>query len=172
MCRPHGQRAWSLRMHGCSMRGPPACHTPVHSCSRHRRLAVKDAAEKDTFFKRLPKQLPAIPAAVAERKLLPLIGRALEFGGAGFWRGERAMVAPMSWSRALLLELQCCCVPPAMSALSISSTKTLTTALMRLGRPGQATCVGQDSNTRGRRVGCVRWRAYHQARGEGVRILA
>lgn len=44
--------------------------------------AVKDSAEKDAFFKRLPANVPAIPQPVAVRKLLPLLSRALEFGGA------------------------------------------------------------------------------------------
>ncbi|KIZ00223.1 putative inactive serine/threonine-protein kinase scy1 [Monoraphidium neglectum] len=43
---------------------------------------VKDGAEKDAFFKRLPTLLPAVPEAVAARKVLPLLSRALEFGGA------------------------------------------------------------------------------------------
>ncbi|GBF94506.1 hypothetical protein Rsub_07040 [Raphidocelis subcapitata] len=45
-------------------------------------ISVKDSAEKDAFFKRLPSLLPAIPAAVAARKVLPLLANALEFGGA------------------------------------------------------------------------------------------
>ena len=45
-------------------------------------LAVKDSAEKDLFFKRLPAALPALPAPVAQRKLLPMLANALEFGGA------------------------------------------------------------------------------------------
>lgn len=45
-------------------------------------LAVKDSAEKDLFFKRLPAALPALPAPVAQRKLLPMLAAALEFGGA------------------------------------------------------------------------------------------
>ncbi len=44
--------------------------------------SVKDSAEKDAFFKRLPSLLPAIPGPVAVRKLLPLLANALEFGGA------------------------------------------------------------------------------------------
>lgn len=43
---------------------------------------VRDSAEKDAFFKRLPSLLPAVPAPVATRKILPLLARALEFGGA------------------------------------------------------------------------------------------
>lgn len=45
-------------------------------------LAVKDAIEKDVFFKKLPQSLPALPLPVAQRKLLPMIAGALEFGGA------------------------------------------------------------------------------------------
>ena len=45
-------------------------------------LALKDSMEKDTFFKRLPSSLPSIPEPVAQRKLLPLLASALEFGGA------------------------------------------------------------------------------------------
>ncbi|GIL75242.1 hypothetical protein Vretifemale_5022, partial [Volvox reticuliferus] len=45
-------------------------------------IAVKDSVEKESFFRRLPGLLPAIPAAVAVGKLLPLLASALEFGGA------------------------------------------------------------------------------------------
>ena len=45
-------------------------------------LAVKDSAEKDLFFKRLPAAVPALPLPVAQRKLLPMLGDALSFGGA------------------------------------------------------------------------------------------
>lgn len=45
-------------------------------------LAVKDSQEKDGLFKRLPALLPAIPLPVAQRKLLPMLSQALEFGGA------------------------------------------------------------------------------------------
>ncbi|GLI62075.1 hypothetical protein VaNZ11_004633 [Volvox africanus] len=45
-------------------------------------IAVKDSVEKESFFRRLPGVLPAIPAAVAVGKLLPLLASALEFGGA------------------------------------------------------------------------------------------
>jgi SCY1-like protein 1 len=43
---------------------------------------VKDSAEKDSFFKKLPAMIPAIPEPVAVRKLLPLLSSSLEFGGA------------------------------------------------------------------------------------------
>eukprot|EP00878_Enallax_costatus_P016353 GHUV01017153.1.p1 GENE.GHUV01017153.1~~GHUV01017153.1.p1 ORF type:complete len:345 (+),score=98.92 GHUV01017153.1:319-1353(+) len=45
-------------------------------------IAVKDSAEKDMFFKKLPAMIPAIPEPVAVRKILPLLSRALEYGGA------------------------------------------------------------------------------------------
>ncbi|GIL51106.1 hypothetical protein Vafri_7196 [Volvox africanus] len=45
-------------------------------------IAVKDGVEKESFFRRLPGVLPAIPAAVAVGKLLPLLASTLEFGGA------------------------------------------------------------------------------------------
>lgn len=45
-------------------------------------LVVQDAVEKDSFFKQLPGQLPAIPKPVAQKKLLPQLSQALEFGGA------------------------------------------------------------------------------------------
>lgn len=46
-------------------------------------ISVKDALDKESFFKKLPSALPAIPPAVAQRKLLPLLASALEFGGEG-----------------------------------------------------------------------------------------
>lgn len=45
-------------------------------------LALKETMEKDAFFKKLPSLLPDIPEKVAQRKLLPLLASALEFGGA------------------------------------------------------------------------------------------
>ncbi|GAB4824254.1 hypothetical protein N2152v2_011300 [Parachlorella kessleri] len=45
-------------------------------------LSLKEASEKDTFFKKLPSLLPSLPRLVAQRKLLPQLAGALEFGGA------------------------------------------------------------------------------------------
>lgn len=45
-------------------------------------LAVKDSAEKEAFFRRLPSQIPNMPLPVAQRTLLPMLAAALEFGGA------------------------------------------------------------------------------------------
>jgi SCY1-like protein 1 len=46
-------------------------------------LALKDSVEKDSFFKKLQSSIGTdIPDKVARRKVLPLLGNALEFGGA------------------------------------------------------------------------------------------
>jgi SCY1-like protein 1 len=45
-------------------------------------LALKDSVERDSFFKKLPLMLPSVPVPVAQKKLLPLLASALEFGGA------------------------------------------------------------------------------------------
>lgn len=45
-------------------------------------LAVKDSAEKDLYFKRLPGAIPSLPLPVLRRKLLPMLAQALTFGGA------------------------------------------------------------------------------------------
>jgi len=37
---------------------------------------------QDSFFKKLPGLLPSIPTLVAQRKLLPMLASAIEFGGA------------------------------------------------------------------------------------------
>ena len=45
-------------------------------------LSLREPLEKARFFRNLPRLLPAFPALVCERKLLPLVAAALEFGGA------------------------------------------------------------------------------------------
>ena len=37
---------------------------------------------QDMFFKKLPSLLPSVPTLVAQRKLLPMLANAIEFGGA------------------------------------------------------------------------------------------
>jgi hypothetical protein len=37
---------------------------------------------QDAFFKKLPSLLPSVPTLVAQRKLLPMLANAIEFGGA------------------------------------------------------------------------------------------
>ena len=66
-------------------------------------LSVKDGQEKDAFFKRLPQLLPDIPVPVAQRKLLPMISQALEFGGAPATAlGASHLIASITiqWSRS------------------------------------------------------------------------
>lgn len=36
-------------------------------------LAVKDSAEKDAFFRKLPSAIPSLPVPVAQKKLLPML---------------------------------------------------------------------------------------------------
>lgn len=36
-------------------------------------LAVKDSAEKDAFFRKLPAAIPDLPVPVAQQKLLPML---------------------------------------------------------------------------------------------------
>ena len=36
-------------------------------------LAVKDSAEKDAFFRKLPAAIPSVPLPVAQQKLLPML---------------------------------------------------------------------------------------------------
>eukprot|EP00193_Tetraselmis_chui_P006190 CAMPEP_0177758280 /NCGR_PEP_ID=MMETSP0491_2-20121128/4101_1 /TAXON_ID=63592 /ORGANISM="Tetraselmis chuii, Strain PLY429" /LENGTH=752 /DNA_ID=CAMNT_0019274005 /DNA_START=433 /DNA_END=2692 /DNA_ORIENTATION=- len=45
-------------------------------------LSVKDSAEKDQFFRKLPNILLSFPQPVQVQKFLPMLQRALEFGGA------------------------------------------------------------------------------------------
>jgi len=46
------------------------------------KLTLKDGADKDLFFRRLNATLDLMPAAVVQRKVLPLIASGLEFGSA------------------------------------------------------------------------------------------
>ena len=45
-------------------------------------LSLKDALEKEAFFKKLPSRLTNLPSPVLRRKVLPSLASALEFGGA------------------------------------------------------------------------------------------
>eukprot|EP01025_Chloroclados_australasicus_P044658 TRINITY_DN4855_c0_g2_i1.p1 TRINITY_DN4855_c0_g2~~TRINITY_DN4855_c0_g2_i1.p1 ORF type:complete len:807 (+),score=106.86 TRINITY_DN4855_c0_g2_i1:50-2422(+) len=45
-------------------------------------LAVKDSVERDHFFRKLPSKLPTVPVPVAQKKILPMLASALEFGSA------------------------------------------------------------------------------------------
>ncbi len=45
-------------------------------------LAVKDSIEKDSFFQRLGTTITDVPEIIAQKKILPLLASALEYGGA------------------------------------------------------------------------------------------
>lgn len=45
-------------------------------------LAVKDGMEKDSFFQRLNTMMADVPEVIAQKKILPLLASALEYGGA------------------------------------------------------------------------------------------
>jgi SCY1-like protein 1 len=62
---------------------PHGCATSqVDTISFLEKLSLKDGSEKDQFFRRLNVTLDALPAAVVQRKILPLIASGLEFGSA------------------------------------------------------------------------------------------
>ena len=46
------------------------------------KLNLKDGVDKEQFFRRLGATLDALPPAVVQRKVLPLIAAGLEFGSA------------------------------------------------------------------------------------------
>lgn len=70
---------------------------------------MKEGVEKENFFKSLPAKLPSVPKPVAQKKLLPMVGQALEFGGAP----PSALGAP-SLARTLL----------ALTALALANPKS------------------------------------------------
>ncbi|KAK9810296.1 hypothetical protein WJX72_008245 [[Myrmecia] bisecta] len=89
-------------------------------------LAVKDSMEKDQFFKRLPPQIPSLPVAVAQRKLLPMLASALEFGGAP----STALAALLQIGQTLEAEEFTKRVVPSISKLFASSDRTIRRSLL------------------------------------------
>ncbi|KAG1656529.1 hypothetical protein FOA52_005555 [Chlamydomonas sp. UWO 241] len=89
-------------------------------------IAVKDAVEKDSFFKRLPAILPHIPPAVAVRKLLPLLSASLEYGGAP----AHAVGSLMLIGRELQGEEFNARVVPTLSMLFASQDRALRRSLL------------------------------------------
>lgn len=63
---------------------------------------------QDTFFKRLPSLLPSIPPLVAQRKLLPMLASAIEFGGAPPVR-PTTLLPSHTHSSVHLSVVQCVC---------------------------------------------------------------
>jgi SCY1-like protein 1 len=68
--------------------------TPVGEALRFvDELAVKEAADKQAFFRKLPDVLPSIPGYIAKYKVLPALMNALEYGAAG--GGGTAVLGPI-----------------------------------------------------------------------------
>jgi len=107
------QRTLTVRM--------PPCPAKDFHLSHPNALAVKEGVEKDAFFKRLPSALPNIPPPVAHRKLLPLLSRALEYGGAP----PSAVGSLLLISKGLSPETFTKRVVPCLSKLFASSDRTL-----------------------------------------------
>lgn len=63
-------------MHAYSLPFEATPFPPLETCH-----CLDFALMQESFFKKLGNALPAIPAAVAQRKILPLLSQALEFGG-------------------------------------------------------------------------------------------
>ena len=63
-------------------------------------LAMKDSMEKDSFFQRLNSTVSDIPGIIAQKKILPLLASALEFGGAP----PSALTTLMNLSKSLSTE--------------------------------------------------------------------
>lgn len=89
-------------------------------------LAVKDSAEKDVFFRKLSSQLSSLPTAVNQRKVLPLIGSALEFGGAP----AVALGALLSIGKTLSEDDVSVKVIPIVSRLFASSDRAIRRSLL------------------------------------------
>lgn len=89
-------------------------------------LSVKDGMEKDNFFKTLPAQLPAIPSPVAQKKLLPMLGQALEFGGAP----TSALSLYLKIAATLEDEAYTVAVVPTVARLFASNDRSLRRSLL------------------------------------------
>ncbi|KAI7844908.1 hypothetical protein COHA_001556 [Chlorella ohadii] len=89
-------------------------------------LAIKDAMEKDSFFKKLPGLLPSIPTLVAQRKLLPMLASAIEFGGAP----PAALTTLLAIGKTLPEEEQTKQVVPILTKLFASSDRGIRRGLL------------------------------------------
>ncbi|KAL6779810.1 hypothetical protein ACKKBG_A13815 [Auxenochlorella protothecoides x Auxenochlorella symbiontica] len=89
-------------------------------------LALKDSQEKDAFFKRLPSLLPSVPTPVAQRKLLPLLAGALEYGGAP----HAALGTLLTIGETLPPEEQAARVVPIIAKLFAASDRNIRRGLL------------------------------------------
>jgi len=89
-------------------------------------LALKEGVEKDAFFKRLSSSLPSIPPPVAQRKLLPALASALEFGGAP----SIALSTLLTIGESLLPEERTKRIVPVLSKLFASQDRSIRRGLL------------------------------------------
>ncbi|CAL8461727.1 g1258 [Coccomyxa elongata] len=98
----------------------------VETISFMESLAVKDSNEKDMFFKRLPTVLPTLPLPVVQKKVLPMLASALEFGGAP----AVALGALLQIGKSLDEDNFATQVVPALSKLFASNDRTIRRSLL------------------------------------------
>lgn len=90
------------------------------------KLTLKDAAEKEALFRRLPTLLEALPQPLLERKLLPLIAAGLEYGSAP----AAALPAMLRCSAGLPPDAFAARALPALLRLFASPDRALRCALL------------------------------------------
>jgi hypothetical protein len=74
------------------MEAPYFAQPLVESLEFLEELAVKDAHEKDAFFRRLPEHLATFPPRLCQHKILPLLVSGLDYGAAN-WRVMTPLLA-------------------------------------------------------------------------------
>ena len=89
-------------------------------------LAVKDAMEKDAFFKSLQSKLNDVPDVISQKKILPLLASALEYGGAP----PSALSTLMSLSKTLSAEEKESIVVPVIVKLFSSPDRGIRRTLL------------------------------------------
>ncbi len=89
-------------------------------------LAVKDAMEKDAFFKSLQSKLNDVPGVIAQKKILPLLASSLEYGGAP----PSALSTLVSLSKTLTAEEKETTVVPVIVKLFSSPDRGIRRTLL------------------------------------------
>ena len=89
-------------------------------------LAVKDAMEKDAFFKSLQTKLNDVPDVISQKKILPLLASSLEYGGAP----PSALSTLVSLSKTLTAEEKEAVVVPVIVKLFSSPDRGIRRTLL------------------------------------------
>lgn len=89
-------------------------------------LAMKDSIEKESFFQRLSTKLADVPEPIAQRKILPLLAGALEFGGAP----PSALAVLMNISKSLTQEEKEKVVVPVITKMFSSTDRSIRRCLL------------------------------------------